>query len=140
MNETGKCLVLICFGAFLGWGASTIWPFAPFEPTKKDWVDAATALGTCAAVIVALAVATFQFLVDTRRRRVAIEREVLMQLVARAEQNLTLANRLSWLAGDFMSYLSDLQTIRIKNSHYKFSNTELDEWFRRCADIERDEP
>jgi hypothetical protein len=54
VNDTAKCLLLIAFGALLGWGATTIWPFFPFQRSNKDWVDVATALGTCAAVVVAL--------------------------------------------------------------------------------------
>ncbi|WP_321867271.1 hypothetical protein [Paraburkholderia tropica] len=59
MTDTVRAVVLIAYGVILGYGAFAIWPFAPFH-TEKDWVDVATALGTCAAAVIALGLGYFE--------------------------------------------------------------------------------
>jgi hypothetical protein len=54
MDNSKRSFILIAYGAALGCGAMIIWPFTPFRSTTKDWVDVATAIGTCGAVVVAL--------------------------------------------------------------------------------------
>jgi hypothetical protein len=100
MKDTARCLILIGFGALLGYGAFAIWPFSVFKPTTKDWVDALTALGTCAAVFAALGIAVWQ---QWQQRLVAntAARTTCVYMIPRAETLLASAKAtLNALSGD----------------------------------------
>jgi hypothetical protein len=63
------------------------WPFAPFAPTTKDWVDVATAIGTCAAAIAAVAIAVWQRF-QQRGTEMAAARMTCAYLIPRVSQLL----------------------------------------------------
>ncbi|WP_310632234.1 hypothetical protein [Paraburkholderia sp.] len=82
MATTLRTTVLISYGFAIGYGAFCIWPFTPFRHTAKDWVDVASALGTCAAAVIALWLGCLEIfrrnLADRKERKKAVEIAIIL--------------------------------------------------------------
>lgn len=76
MIETWKAWVMLAFGVLVGVVVTYIFPWPIwFKPSPKDWIEAVSAIGTVAAVIVAIGIALRD---SYRRNRESQQRAILV--------------------------------------------------------------